>query len=175
MRKGEITNPLRGTPTGKAWVAMKQRCYNSNNPSYHGYGGRGIKVCEFLRGSALNLCSSIGIKPNNREISLDRIDNNLNYSCGRCPECVEKGWSLNIRWATRRIQNRNKRNMNLITIDGETHCLSEWSEIYGLPRSGVNARYMNGIRGEDLFRPFTHERDSSGRWIFPKDNDNART
>ncbi len=174
MRKGEIINPLRGTPTGKAWGGMKQRCYNPNNPSYHRYGGRGIRVCGFLRHSARNLCSVIGVKPNNREISLDRINNDLNYSCGNCINCLERGWELNIRWATRRVQNRNKQCLNLITLHGETHCLSEWAEIYGLPRSGVSARYMHGIRGEDLFRPFTHERDSKGRWIFPKANDNGK-
>src|SRR6056297_436304 len=38
-RKGKISK------TYRAWRAMITRCYNSNYPFFHRYGGRGITVC----------------------------------------------------------------------------------------------------------------------------------
>lgn len=93
----------------------------------------------------------IGVRPEGQ--SIDRIDNNGNYSCGQCAECLTNDWPLNIRWATRLIQNRNQGDLNYVTLDGETRCLSEWAEIKGLTRSCVNFRFLQGIRGADLFKP----------------------
>lgn len=28
------------------WNSMKKRCNNPNDPSYHNYGGKGVRVCE---------------------------------------------------------------------------------------------------------------------------------
>jgi hypothetical protein len=41
--------------------------------------------------------------------SLDRKDNDGNYSCGKCDECKRNGWKANCRWATRLVQLLNKR------------------------------------------------------------------
>lgn len=32
--------------TYKSWECMKARCNNPNDPFFHLYGGRGIKVCK---------------------------------------------------------------------------------------------------------------------------------
>lgn len=34
------------SPEYTAWNQMKARCYWTNGPYYHNYGGRGIKVCD---------------------------------------------------------------------------------------------------------------------------------
>lgn len=34
------------TPEHRAWIIMKQRCYNSNIKQYKDYGGRGIIICD---------------------------------------------------------------------------------------------------------------------------------
>jgi hypothetical protein len=79
---------------------MIQRCYNPNNPDYKHYGGRGIKVCDRwleVKGF-LNFIEDVGVKPKGK--SLDRIDNNADYSKENC------------RWSTQYEQSRNKRNNN---------------------------------------------------------------
>jgi hypothetical protein len=140
-------------PTQTSWHGMIDRCYNQNIPNYRHYGGRGVKVCEYLRASPNNLRDLLGDRPNNREISLDRIDTYGNYSCGACAECLSRTWPLNVRWSNRVTQNRNQRDLTYVTLNGETKCLSEWAEEFGLARSTVSARYIRGARGMALFAP----------------------
>jgi predicted XRE-type DNA-binding protein len=79
-----------------AWINMSQRCYNSNNPYYHNYGGRGIKICPRWLSSFKNFLEDMGPKPGH-EYTLERKDNDGNYEPGNCI------------WATRLDQSLNKR------------------------------------------------------------------
>ncbi len=85
-----------GTPTYKAWARMIQRCNNPNVPSYHYYGGRGIKVCDRWQKSFTAFYEDMGVRPEGLE--LDRINNNGNYEPSNC------------RWITHAENNRNKSN-----------------------------------------------------------------
>ena len=83
----------------RRWNDMKSRCYNPNSCNYKNYGARGIKVCdEWLGEDGYNNFEKWALKNGyKKELSLDKIDNNSNYSPNNC------------RWTTRRIQNINKR------------------------------------------------------------------
>lgn len=153
MRIQSTIHGLAHTPINATWKAMTQRCYNSNSKGYEYYGGRGIRICEFIRASPANLKALIGDRPKSQTV--DRKNNDGHYSCGSCAECVLNGWALNVRWATLIQQGRNQSTNHILEYKGESHCLSEWSEITGLPRTTI----MNRVRdGWTVERILTHPR-----------------
>ncbi len=105
-RRLQTTHGLSDTPTGNSWMAMMDRCFNPNSKDWKRYGGAGRTVCEFLRATPLNLLLLIGERP--RGTSLDRTNNSGFYTCGTCAECLQKGWPMNVRWATPIQQARNR-------------------------------------------------------------------
>lgn len=90
------------------WTHMKERCTSPRATSFADYGGRGIRVCAGWAEFFESFLADMGPRPS-LDHSLDRIDNDGNYSCGRCEECLANGWSMNCRWATRSQQARNRR------------------------------------------------------------------
>lgn len=105
------------------WSNMIQRCRNKNNPQYNYYGGRGISVCGRWQ-KFKNFYDDMGDPPPRHQI--DRIDNDGNYSKDNC------------RWVTRSQNLRNKRTNRKITLNGESHTVTEWSE-----RTGLNTRTLH--------------------------------
>lgn len=127
------------TPEYVAWEAIHQRCSNPKNPGYKNYGGRGIRVCDSWE-LFDNFIRDMGRRPTSKH-SLDRIDNEKGYS----PE--------NCRWTTLKVQHRNKRTNRLVTISGETKCITEWSEITGVSISGLRKRISKGWSDDLLLKP----------------------
>lgn len=101
------THGLTRTYIHRKWEGMKARCYNPNNKDYKYYGGRGIMMCQRIFESPKSIIDLIGHRKNFK-LSIDRIDNNGNYSCGNCPMCNQYGWTMNLRWATAGQQVRNR-------------------------------------------------------------------
>lgn len=132
------THGLCYTSLYRIWTLIIQRCTNPNNPSFEDYGGRGIAVCSYIRSSAENLLSIIGPRP--LGMSVDRINNNLGYSCGLCYDCKSRGHPTNIRWATKSQQARNKRTSVFIEEGSKKIHLFEWAENHGLKPETVRAR-----------------------------------
>lgn len=65
---------------------MKQRCYNSNNPKFKYYGGKGITVCpEWMESydTFKNWAINNGYITNMR-LSIDRVDSDKDYSPENC-------------------------------------------------------------------------------------------
>jgi hypothetical protein len=84
-----------------SWYSAKQRCYNSNNHSYKRYGGRGIKMCERWLHSFNHFLEDMGPRPS--LLSLDRIDNDGNYSPLNCR------WTSYITQARHQINNHHRK------------------------------------------------------------------
>lgn len=122
-----LGNPSREYIT---WNGMKRRCYSPKVEMYPIYGGRGIKVCDRWRDSFEAFLADMGPKP--AGFSLDRIDPDGNYEPGNC------------RWATAGEQSRNRRTARMLTINGVTRNLSEWSRLTGLRHTTILWRLRNG-------------------------------
>lgn len=88
---------MRGARTAehKTWVRMLQRCENEKAADYQRYGGRGITVCKRWH-IFENFFADMGVRPS-ADLSIDRKDNDGSYEPGNC------------RWATRSVQQSNKR------------------------------------------------------------------
>ena len=97
-RRGKPLTPIRERHGGRntrlyrIWCLMKSRCSNANGPMYDHYGGRGIAVCDewqtfppFSDWAYANGYQDPQPGTRTRDaLSIDRIDNNLNYSPDNC-------------------------------------------------------------------------------------------
>lgn len=84
------------SPLYVAWIGMKMRCGNPNNPDYPNYGGRGIRVCGEWLHSFEAFQRDMG--PSwQRKLTLDRIDSNGNYEPANC-----RWVPMSEQWKTRR-------------------------------------------------------------------------
>lgn len=95
-----VTHGMSTTSLYGVWNTMRQRCTNPNNRKYANYGGRGITVCDDWLNSFDSFYAHVSKLPHFDEegYSLDRINNNGHYEPN------------NVRWATDKEQQNNKRN-----------------------------------------------------------------
>ena len=109
------------------WCGMRSRCYNSNNPDYKNYGGRGITICkewdEYL--CFYNWAISNGYDDH---LSIDRVDVNGNYEPNNC------------RWADDVTQGNNRTNNRKVRIGNIERTISEWASITNNTSKSISAR-----------------------------------
>jgi len=126
------------TPEYGAWLHMIGRCHNTDDPGYKSYGGLGVIVCRRWRHSFDAFLADVGPRPpgtngKRAAYSLDRFpDKNGNYEPG------------NVRWATWREQQNNRRNNRRLTLGAETHTLAEWARRLGVSGPAVSQRLRMG-------------------------------
>lgn len=121
---------MRNTPEWLAWKNMRDRCSKTSHPSYHRYGGRGIKVCDrWLDFTAF--FEDMGVRPGPGS-SVDRIDNDGDYEPGNC------------RWATAKQQARNRSNTKTVKYRGVQVTIVELAERTGVKYSVLHARLKAG-------------------------------
>lgn len=113
---------------------MLNRCINPAKPYYFGR----VSVCERWH-SFENFLADMGERPSASH-SIDRIKNEQGYE----PE--------NCRWATQSEQMRNTSHTRLVTWEGVTRCISEWSVITGIKRTTLTMRQLRGVSPPDIFR-----------------------
>lgn len=123
-----------------AWKNMIYRCDNVNHERYESYGARGIKITvEWYDFEVFYQWAS---ESGHREgLSLERIDNDGNYTPSNCT------------WLSISDQNRNRRNVHEITINGETRNAEDWCRVYNLNPGTFRTRYNN--YGWDIVRAIT--------------------
>ncbi len=139
------------------WSVMLQRINNPKNTHYRYYGGRGIK-CEWkgfieFRNDMYLFYLAHTKEFGEKNTTLERIDNNKNYSKSNC------------KWATVKEQHYNTRNVNKFTYKGKTQTLRQWSDELGISISTLRDRYYfqnlpvhkilstNSHNPKRLFRP----------------------
>lgn len=121
----------------KTWSSMIQRCTNERNAKHPQYGARGITVCERWRDFDL-FYADVGERPF-PDAQIDRIDNDKGYEPG------------NVRWVSRKENQRNRRANHCLTFDGVTKCLAEWEEETGIKSNTILTRIRRGwTAGEAL-------------------------
>lgn len=112
----------------RIWANMKARCYTPSYTRFENWGGRGISVCDEWKNdfqAFYDWAMSNGYQDN---LTIDRIDNDGDYHPNNC------------RWVSYKTQTRNSRTNRMITFNGETRCLNEWSEIVGIDRHTITVR-----------------------------------
>lgn len=116
------------------WRHMRDRCINPRSNDFPEWGGRGVGICDEWLGKNgfLNFRNWALANGYADHLSIDRIDVNGNYEPANC------------RWATKAQQNRNRRNVVLLTYDGQTMSCAEWSRKLGLYPGTVNNRLHKG-------------------------------
>jgi hypothetical protein len=93
------THGLRSTRLSTIWREIKRRTLNPKHKYYNDYGGRGITICDDWKNDFISFydwAMSNGYEEN-KDLSIDRINNDGNYEPNNC------------RWTTRTIQSRNQR------------------------------------------------------------------
>lgn len=113
------------TRTYNIWKGIRVRCYNKNHHTYKNYGGRGICICK--RWDSFELFfKDMGECPIG--YSIDRINNNGNYS----PE--------NCRWSNKLEQSKNTRKNVFLTFNGKTQTISDWAKELNLDQDLISER-----------------------------------
>lgn len=119
---------------------IKDRCYNTNNHSYHLYGGRGIKMCdEWLNNPQTffdwSYQNGYVEGKSRKEQSIDRKDVNGNYEPSNC------------RWVNQTVQNYNKQDTIRVLVNGEEKTLLDLHTEYSVPLTTLRSRYQRFKKG----------------------------
>lgn len=130
-----------GTRLYQIWQGIKKRCYNKHDTRYHRYGGRGITVCNEWQKDFMNFYKWAINSGYSDGLTIDRIDNDKNYT----PE--------NCRWVDIKTQCNNRSTNIKITIGNAEKTLTEWCNIFELDYRKIFARYKRNefISVDELF------------------------
>lgn len=131
--KGNRKHGMWNTTFYGRWDSMKRRCTDPKVSQYFRYGGRGIK-CEWdtFEDFKRDMYDSyLEHRANNKNTSIERIDNNGNY-------CKE-----NCRWATMREQGQNRRGNVYVEYKGERKTLPEWARSFNISVDTLRGRIKN--------------------------------
>ena len=114
------------------WQGIKERCCNKRSKYYSHYGGRGITICEQWLDYAVfrEWANANGYDPTAPKgaCTIDRIDNDKGYYPDNC------------RWVPSVVQCNNRRNNHMISYNGKTQTISQWSREVGIRKDTLRRR-----------------------------------
>jgi hypothetical protein len=111
-----------------AWVNLRVRAAGKTNRAEYYVG---IDVDPRWLESFETFLLDMGLAPSPHH-SLDRVDGTKGY------------WPYNCRWATAKEQSNNRRNVHLITFDGETKNATEWALFMGKSKKALRYHILKG-------------------------------
>lgn len=120
-RKMKTKHNGKNTRLYNIWRDMKERCLNPNNVSYKYYGGRGITIYDDWVNNFASFRQWAENNGYNKNLTIDRVDNNGSYTPTNC------------RWVTMKEQSVNKSNTIKVYLCGTCYTLNELSKIYKIP------------------------------------------
>lgn len=129
-------NGLSTSRLGLAYRNMMNRCYRKNTDGYNDYGKRGITVCKEWRDKEngfVNFCNWALSNGYCENLTIDRIDNNGNYSPNNC------------RWVDKFVQANNKRNTHKLKINGEIDTVGNFARRYNISYWNL-LNYSKGVK-----------------------------
>lgn len=119
-----------GTRVYRIWCGMNSRCSESaQGKSRKLYYEKGITVCERWK-EFKNFLEDMG-EPD-LGMSIDRIDGTKGY------------YKENCRWADSKTQANNTAANHILTIDGVSKTISEWSDVTGAKPNTIVCRVRRG-------------------------------
>lgn len=114
-RNGARTSPLHTT-----WSSMLTRCKNPNSKHFNRYGGRGIKICKEWENDFRSFESWALSNGWKKGLTIDRIDNDGDYTPSNC------------RIATQKEQCRNTRRNVWLEVDGQKMLLTDVAKKFNM-------------------------------------------
>lgn len=148
-REAEIEARRHGnTKLYQAYRNMLVRCDPKNADKHPCYAGRGIKVCDEWRKSFdafRNWALENGFDGSGgRQMSIDRIDNNGDYSPDNC------------RWTNVKTQSRNRRSTVIYPYNGKELTQTEFCEEACVTIGTVYHLRKKGLSPKEIADKFSH-------------------
>lgn len=133
------------------YYSMLERCYNEKSAMYYRYGKRGIIVCDEWKESFVVFRKWALANGYNEHLTIDRIDNDGNYTPDNC------------KWSTPREQSNNRSTNRFITYNGVTDTVANWARRMGMKYGMLSSRLRLGWPDEKLFIPATRKARNNDR------------
>lgn len=130
------------------YISIRSACENPQDPKYPKFGGKGIKVCDEWRRSFEAFRKWSETNGYDDKAFLLRYDVTKDFS------------PYNSKWVHSPNKGNGRKGSIMLTANGETHSLAEWSRITGLNRSSIEERLLRGATPEEAVNP---ERRPRGR------------
>lgn len=118
------------------WTEMLARCKYQSRNDYQYYGGKGIKVCEEWQAFE-NFAKWAQENGYTENLTIDRIDTDGDYTPANC------------RWATRQTQMNNTTRNRVVTVNGVSKTLAEWSRENKIKYHTIQDRLARGWNETD--------------------------
>jgi hypothetical protein len=138
----QTTHGLTNHPLNGVWYKMHDRCYNSNIESFKNYGARGIFICDEWKSDFLAFFKWAMENGWKKGLTIERIDNDKEYSPKNC------------KIDTRKAQANNRRSNTVLLFQGIERTISQWSDMINIKARIISNRLFCGWSVEEaLTRP----------------------